>query len=105
MFQSFQMRHAAAAILVSIFTLASAPAHARKEPPAKIVKQAEPMETDLETHDHYKNKAGQAVHSPAKSKTGAVPAGASAQCRDATYSFSRNHRGTCSHHGGVAAWL
>jgi hypothetical protein len=30
---------------------------------------------------------------------------ASAQCRDGTYSFSAHRRGTCSHHGGVAAWL
>jgi hypothetical protein len=33
------------------------------------------------------------------------PAGATAQCRDGTYSFSRSRRGTCSHHGGVARWL
>jgi hypothetical protein len=26
-------------------------------------------------------------------------------CRDGTYSFSMHHRGTCSHHGGVARWL
>ncbi|WP_161884338.1 DUF3761 domain-containing protein [Deinococcus alpinitundrae] len=30
------------------------------------------------------------------------PAGASAQCRDGSYSFSTHWRGTCSHHGGVA---
>jgi hypothetical protein len=34
-----------------------------------------------------------------------VPAGASAVCRDGTYSFSANRRGTCSHHGGVGQWL
>jgi hypothetical protein len=34
-----------------------------------------------------------------------VPAGASALCADGTYSFSMNHRGTCSHHGGVTQWL
>jgi len=34
-----------------------------------------------------------------------IPAGASAKCRDGTYSFSEHHRGTCSHHGGVASWL
>lgn len=33
------------------------------------------------------------------------PAGASAICRDGTYSYSRSRRGTCSHHGGVAQWL
>lgn len=33
------------------------------------------------------------------------PAGATAQCRDGTYSHSRTHQGACSHHGGVAKWL
>jgi Protein of unknown function (DUF3761) len=33
------------------------------------------------------------------------PQGASALCRDGTYSFSRHHQGTCSHHHGVAMWL
>ena len=31
-------------------------------------------------------------------------AGATAKCRDGTLSYSRNRRGTCSHHGGVAVW-
>ena len=51
----------------------------------------------------YKNSSGQRVQSPIKSSS--VPAGATAQCRDGSYSFSQNHRGTCSHHGGVAKWL
>ena len=33
------------------------------------------------------------------------PPGATAQCRDGTYSYSQHHSGTCSHHGGVARWL
>jgi uncharacterized protein DUF3761 len=52
---------------------------------------------------YYTNKNGQRVQSPTYSDT--IPSGATAQCRDGTYSFSRNHRGTCSHHGGVARWL
>ena len=52
---------------------------------------------------YYTNSAGERVQSPTYSNT--VPAGATAQCRDGTYSFSRNHRGTCSHHGGVSRWL
>jgi hypothetical protein len=52
---------------------------------------------------YYTNRAGERVQSPTYSNT--VPAGATAQCRDGTYSFSRNHRGTCSHHGGVSRWL
>ena len=35
----------------------------------------------------------------------APPAGATARCRDGTYSFSKHRSGTCSHHGGVATWL
>lgn len=33
------------------------------------------------------------------------PAGATALCRDGTYSYSQHRRGTCSHHGGVAQWI
>lgn len=53
--------------------------------------------------DTYTNTYGEVVPRPRHSDT--VPAGASARCRDGTYSFSRNRRGTCSHHGGVAQWL
>jgi hypothetical protein len=83
---------------------ASAPVTAPVTAPA-APKKAEPNEANLQTHGHYVNKAGQAVHSPAKAVDGKVPAGASAQCRDGSYSFSKSHRGTCSHHGGVASWL
>ena len=34
-----------------------------------------------------------------------VPAGITAICLDGTYSYSRNARGTCSHHGGVSRWM
>jgi hypothetical protein len=66
---------------------------------------ATPQESQLAEHGHYINKAGAVVHSPAHSLTGQSPAGASAKCRDGTFSFSQHHRGTCSHHGGVSAWL
>jgi large subunit ribosomal protein L22e/Meckel syndrome type 1 protein len=32
-------------------------------------------------------------------------AGATAQCKDGTYSHAKAHSGACSHHGGVAKWL
>jgi uncharacterized protein YraI len=54
--------------------------------------------------DGYVNSRGQWVPSPRRSR-GGPPAGATARCRDGTYSFSRTRRGTCSHHGGVAQWL
>jgi hypothetical protein len=31
--------------------------------------------------------------------------GATAKCKDGTYSKSQTHSGTCSSHGGVAQWL
>lgn len=70
-----------------------------------LAKAAEPNEAELQTHRHYKAKNGLGVHSPAKSTHDHVPAGASARCRDGSYSFSQHRRGTCSHHGGVAIWL
>ena len=41
----------------------------------------------------------------ASSGLSSPPAGATAICRDGTYSFSQHHSGTCSYHGGVAQWL
>lgn len=64
-----------------------------------------PNESQLIEHGHYTNKSGQSVHSPAHSKDGKVPPGASAQCRDGSYSFSQHHSGTCSGHHGVANWM
>jgi hypothetical protein len=59
----------------------------------------------LTTNNAYTNVDGNIVHSPARCTDGQVPAGASAQCQDGTYSFSENRRGTCSGHGGVTQWL
>lgn len=51
---------------------------------------------------YYTNSYGKRVQSP--SYYNSRPAGATALCRDGTYSFSQSRRGTCSHHGGVARW-
>ncbi len=51
----------------------------------------------------YINSAGNSVCSPYESNS--APSGATAQCRDGTYSFSQSRSGTCSHHGGVSSWL
>ncbi|MFJ1969329.1 DUF3761 domain-containing protein [Streptomyces sp. NPDC087903] len=32
------------------------------------------------------------------------PRGATAKCKDGTYSYSKHFRGTCSHHHGVHYW-
>jgi hypothetical protein len=51
----------------------------------------------------YVKRNGQRVKSPVRSPF--VPAGATALCRDGSWSFSKHRQGTCSHHAGVAKWL
>ena len=74
------------------------------EAPAPV-KNTAPSSNNLSNDNYYTNSSGNTVHSPAKSLDSGIPAGASAECRDGTYSFSQHRRGTCSHHGGVASWL
>lgn len=55
-------------------------------------------------------KAAKAATAPVAtaSKTTASntdPTGATAKCKDGTYSHAQTHRGACSRHGGVAEWL
>jgi uncharacterized protein DUF3761 len=52
---------------------------------------------------YYKNVSGTCVKRPTAAPK--APAGATARCRDKTYSFSQHASGTCSHHGGVAVWI
>jgi len=52
---------------------------------------------------YYRNCDGNWIPRPQYSNT--QPSGATAICRDGTYSFSAHRRGTCSHHGGVKVWL
>ncbi len=75
--------------------------------PAVVTPTAQPQQspTPLSNDNSYTNVSGNTVHSPAYSENGSVPAGATAQCRDGTYSFSQHRSGTCSDHGGVAEWL
>lgn len=58
---------------------------------------------------YYRNSAGQQVPRPCGNwrNDPNPPSGASAQCRDGTWSWSKHPHasGTCSHHGGVAKLL
>jgi Protein of unknown function (DUF3761) len=71
---------------------AAPPAHAPASPFAATAPAC--------ARDYYKNVSGHCVHRPAS-----TPAGATARCRDGTYSYSQHASGTCSHHGGVASWI
>jgi hypothetical protein len=87
---------ALAAILLPAFAQTPQP-QPSPNPPSQ---QQKPKCTDNGT---YTNSQGQTVKRP--ENCSAAPQGATAQCRDGTYSFSQSRRGTCSHHGGVAKWL
>ncbi|QQC63369.1 DUF3761 domain-containing protein [Paraburkholderia ginsengisoli] len=94
-------RHAAVAVAL-LFGVSAAPVFAYVAPAAP---GSTPDEAHLSNHNTYTNRDGNIVHAPARSLSGNAPQGASARCRDGTYSFSKHHSGTCSRHGGVADWL
>jgi hypothetical protein len=60
---------------------------------------AHPSAADC-SRGYYMNVSGHCIHSPSKS-----PVGATARCRDGTYSYSEHASGTCSYHGGVRIWI
>ena len=51
---------------------------------------------------YYTNVDGDSIARPYYAPS--IPSGASAKCRDGTYSYSQHRSGTCSHHGGVSTW-
>jgi len=93
----------------SYATSSSPPASQAARQPARAAaatdrQPAASQSAGTSSSDYYTNTYGERVRRPTFSDSG-PPAGASAQCRDGSYSFSRTRRGTCSHHGGVARWL
>jgi hypothetical protein len=76
-----------------------APVAAPKPAPQPVVKAAPACDEAT----HYVNSSGNCVADPVAAPS--APAGASAQCKDGTYSFSQHRSGTCSGHRGVATWL
>ena len=79
------------------------PARVQPAQPAQPAASVTPRAPSTSSDDYYTNSRGERVRRPVKSNT--APAGATARCRDGSYSFSRSRRGTCSYHGGVAVWL
>ncbi len=74
----------------------------------KVEKKAETKkeaakETKKEAKKEPKKEAKKAA--PAKHAGSADSAGATAKCKDGTYSHAKQHKGACSKHGGVAEWM
>jgi Protein of unknown function (DUF3761) len=67
--------------------------------------RATPATNAVDPGRGYINSRGEWIPSPTQTIDGLAPDGATARCRDGTYSFSQSARGTCSWHGGVDEWL
>jgi hypothetical protein len=55
------------------------------------------------TSAYYNNSNGTKVHVPVQASV--APKGATARCKDGSFSFSLHRKGTCSGHKGVQSWL
>ena len=64
-----------------------------------------PTKNSVDPGRGYINSKGEWIPSPTQTVDGEAPDGATAWCRDGSYSFSQSARGTCSWHGGVSEWL
>lgn len=78
-------------------------ANVAKTSPQEVVTSKPAVTKQQSSEETYTNSVGNTVKSPTYSDT--VPAGATAKCKDGTYSFSKSRSGTCSRHGGVASFL
>lgn len=59
-----------------------------------------PIPTPTSQTNSYTNSDGNVIESPSSNQSGAT-----AKCKDGSYSHSQHRSGTCSGHGGVAEWL
>jgi hypothetical protein len=99
----FVRRFVSVIALATVFLIslsAQAPQPSPNQPTPQQQQKSQPKCADNGT---YVNSKGETVKRP--ENCSAAPKGATAQCRDGSYSFSQSRRGTCSHHGGVAKWL
>jgi hypothetical protein len=63
-----------------------------------------PVSTNPTTTNNSSSTTPTKTSGPVVSETGA-PKGATALCKNGTYSFSKTRSGTCSRNGGVKEWL
>lgn len=89
----------------TVIEKATKPTVPNTESVAPTITPTTPSVTTTTDSKTYTNVDGNKVQSPTYYPENNVPSGATAKCRDGTYSFSQHRSGTCSHHGGVAQWL
>jgi hypothetical protein len=83
---------------------AAAPAAAESPTPAAAPAPAPASSAAASKAAPAASKAEPAAK-PAATTGNTDPTGATAKCKDGTYSKSKQHKGSCSHHGGVAEFL
>ena len=103
--RQFIYAFALAAILLSQQIVSQTQSPTSPSTPSPTASNAKPNadKVNCTSNGTYVNSKGQTVQRP--ENCSGPPTGATAQCRDGSYSFSQSRRGTCSHHGGVAKWL
>lgn len=93
----------AAAVTAPARAQAVAPVAPATRAPAAAAAPAPVASPICDSETHYVNSAGNCVPRPVQAAS--APSGATAKCKDGTYSFSQSRSGTCSGHKGVAEWL
>ncbi|GAA1397586.1 hypothetical protein GCM10009613_50500 [Pseudonocardia kongjuensis] len=78
-------------------------APAPQAPPQRPAAPAPAAAPACNSSSHYVNSDGNCVQRPTQAAS--APPGATAKCKNGSYSFSQNRSGTCSGNGGVAQWL
>lgn len=76
--------------------------HVKAAKPAKVVKHAKVAKTAKKAEPKKVSvmKSNAAKHAGTAGSTGAT-----AKCKDGSYSHAKQHKGACSKHGGVAEWM
>jgi hypothetical protein len=73
--------------------------------PAAAAKPAAPAATPAAAAPAESKASTASKSAPTATAGNTDPTGATAKCKDGTYSKSQHRSGTCSSHGGVAEWL
>jgi hypothetical protein len=97
------MRRFMSVVMLAAVLFTSLLAQTPQPSPTQPTPQQQKSQPKCTDNGTYVNSKGETVKRP--ENCSAAPQGATAQCRDGSYSFSQSRRGTCSHHGGVGKWL
>lgn len=100
MFKHISLSLCLCLLAMGLNSLLVTPSDAQQQPQQSAQSVTNGSTTPIE-QGSYVNREGHSV----RNAWVAVVASATAQCHDASHSFSMKHRGTCPHHGGVSKWL